>query len=126
MLGFLLLATLFAKFEINVIYLFYFIALVTFIGSFYILLKLPFSLVRILLSIAFYNDTVYLWKVLKIYQKKVELYFWVIIFLLLIGLLYKWQFQEKFILLWKEVFILNGILKFFLINWYYSCIKYRK
>ncbi|WP_218991413.1 1-acyl-sn-glycerol-3-phosphate acyltransferase, partial [Campylobacter jejuni] len=53
MLGFLLLATLFAKFEINVIYLFYFIALVTFVGSFYILLKLPFSLVRILLSIAF-------------------------------------------------------------------------
>ncbi|EGW0785435.1 acyl-[ACP]--phospholipid O-acyltransferase [Campylobacter jejuni] len=53
MLGFLLLATLFVKFEINVIYLFYFIALVTFIGSFYILLKLPFSLVRILLSIAF-------------------------------------------------------------------------
>ncbi|NES53174.1 MFS transporter, partial [Escherichia coli] len=49
MLGFLLLATLFVKFEINVIYLFYFIALVTFIGSFYILLKLPFSLVRILL-----------------------------------------------------------------------------
>lgn len=53
MLGFLLFATLFVKFEINVIYLFYFIALVTFIGSFYILLKLPFSLVRILLSIAF-------------------------------------------------------------------------
>ncbi|HEE9542578.1 TPA: acyl-[ACP]--phospholipid O-acyltransferase [Campylobacter coli] len=53
MLTFLVLATLFANLEINVIYLFYFITLVAFLGAIYVVFKLPFSLVRMLLSIAF-------------------------------------------------------------------------
>ncbi|MFQ6341950.1 acyl-[ACP]--phospholipid O-acyltransferase [Campylobacter sp. VTCC 70190] len=53
MLGFLLLATLFANFKIDTIYLFHFISVVAFFGALYVILKLPFSLVRILFSLAF-------------------------------------------------------------------------
>ena len=53
MLSFLLVATFWAYFEIEVTYIFYFICLVSFVGSIYVVLKLPFSLVRILLGFAF-------------------------------------------------------------------------
>ncbi|MBZ7991426.1 MULTISPECIES: acyl-[ACP]--phospholipid O-acyltransferase [unclassified Campylobacter] len=55
MLSFVILATFFAYLEIDVLYLFYFIVVVSFLGSFYVLIKLPFSLVRIIVSLAFYQ-----------------------------------------------------------------------
>lgn len=53
MLSFVIIATLFAYLQIDVLYLFYFIVLVALCGSLYVVLKLPFSLVRILVSLAF-------------------------------------------------------------------------
>ncbi|WP_279176696.1 acyl-[ACP]--phospholipid O-acyltransferase [Campylobacter insulaenigrae] len=53
MLAFLCIATFGAFFKIDIAYLFYFIILVAFFGSLYVLSKLPFSLVRLLMSIAF-------------------------------------------------------------------------
>lgn len=50
---FLAFATLVAYLDINVVYVFYFITLVSLFGALYVVLKLPFSLVRILLSLAF-------------------------------------------------------------------------
>ncbi|MCW0188290.1 acyl-[ACP]--phospholipid O-acyltransferase [Campylobacter lari] len=55
MLGFLALATFAAYAEFEVINLFYFIIAVAFFGSVYVLSKLPFSLVRLLMSIAFFQ-----------------------------------------------------------------------
>lgn len=52
-LAFLILATLFANFEIESTYLFYFAAFVAFITTSYVVAKLPFSLVRLLINIAF-------------------------------------------------------------------------
>lgn len=55
MLAFLSLATVFANFDFEAIYLFYFIICVAFLGSIYVVLKLPFSLVRMLLNMAFFG-----------------------------------------------------------------------
>lgn len=55
MLSFLGIATFGAYFKTEVVYLFYFIIAVALFGSLYVLLKLPFSLVRLLMSIAFFQ-----------------------------------------------------------------------
>lgn len=55
MLAFLVLTTFFAHFDFNVIYLFYFICLVSLLGALDVVIKLPFSLVRVLLSLAFFQ-----------------------------------------------------------------------
>lgn len=53
MLAFLILATLFANLKLDVVYLFYFIIFIALLSAFYVIYKLPFSLIRILLNIAF-------------------------------------------------------------------------
>ncbi|WP_348519162.1 acyl-[ACP]--phospholipid O-acyltransferase [Campylobacter sp. CCS1377] len=55
MLVFLIFATLCAYFELRVENLFYFIMLVSFFGACYVVFKLPFSLVRLLVSFAFFQ-----------------------------------------------------------------------
>lgn len=55
MLSFLVLTTFFSHFEFNITYLFYFISFVVLIGAIYIILKLPFSLIRILVQLAFFQ-----------------------------------------------------------------------
>lgn len=55
MLGFLMLATLGAYLELQASTLFYFIMVVALLGSIYVLGKLPFSLVRLLMSLAFFQ-----------------------------------------------------------------------
>ena len=55
MLSFLALATAFAYFKIDALYLFYFIIIVSFLGACYVIFLLPFSLVRILTMFAFFQ-----------------------------------------------------------------------
>lgn len=55
MLSFLVFVSFFSYFELNVIYLFYLASFIVFVGAIYILLKLPFSLIRILVQLAFFQ-----------------------------------------------------------------------
>ncbi len=114
------------KFEINVVYLFYFIALVTFIGSFYILLKLPFSFSAYTFKHSFLQRYRLLVEGFENIPEKggalllgnhISFIDWAVV---------QMAIPRKIYFVMERSIYSKWYIKFFLDNWYYSCIKYRK